>query len=121
APAERPRSSDLKPNLKPAHSPGGSPLIGYLRCAPLRLQTLFLFCLRGSSLSPRCSVLAVDETSLFNIFRSTSPCEGGSCRAAASIKPPAARSLRTDTRSPVQTESSFERICLARGREAACR
>lgn len=32
-------------------------------------------------------------TSLFNIFRPTSPSEGGSCRAAFSIKPPAARSL----------------------------
>lgn len=37
-------------------------------------------------------------TSLFNIFRPTSPAEGGSCRAASSIKPPAGRSLWRNSR-----------------------
>ncbi len=56
-------------------------------------------------------------TSLFNIFRPTSSAEGGSCRAAFSIKPPAARSLwrnshRFGREGEKETLLKSTRICL---------
>lgn len=85
-------ASTWNTEVKPASNSERLQLIGYLRVPSLPLFSFFVVGLNPLP-GPRG-----EWTSLFNIFRPTSPAEGGSCRAASSIKPPAGRSLWRNSR-----------------------